>query len=518
MKYVVLIWPTPLVSLRYLVQSGCVEAGKKTILSLYLWILFTSIPTIVKRVAMFLIPNEVFTRYCMYIGKRGISAIDQVQYKKWLRYYLDFCDKYPVPAANSDRVRLFCEKLQEKKQSKAQREQAAHAISLYFEMIRHDKATSLQATVSRNEVPETKADSPENDSDLQIAPKLQSAQLQQSSSRSGSSQYTEAGYQEKSRSPEWDAVLAAMAAEIKVRHYSRKTLKTYANWSRLFQRFLKDKSPQELTTADVKEYMTYLAVKCNVAASTQNQAFNSLLFFFRHGLKREFGELRDVPRAKKSLYIPAVLSRVEIDAILKELSYPYNLVVKVLFGCGLRLFEGLQLRVKDFNFDVNILTVHGKGKKDRTVPLPESILAELKAQINVISELHDRDIAEGYDGVFLDDAVEAKYPKAPKEFIHQWFFPMKTLTVAENGERRRYHLHESDLQKALYYAVRRAKIPKKVTSHIFRHSFATHLLQAGYDIRVIQNLLGHSSLKTTMIYTHCVPVRTVKEPKSPLDL
>jgi integron integrase len=332
------------------------------------------------------------------------------------------------------------------------------------------------------------------------------------------SQYTDAGYQERSASQEWDKVLEIMAAEIKVRHYSRKTLKTYALWSRNFQSFLKNKPPGELTTEDVKEYLSFLAVKCRVAASTQNQAFNSLLFLFRHGLKREFGELRDVPRAKKSLYIPTVLSRAEIDAVLNQLSYPHNLVVKMLFGCGLRLFEGLQLRVRDFNFDVNILTVHGKGKKDRTVPLPGSIIAELKAQMNIVAELHQQDLAAGYDGVFLDDAVEAKYPNAPKEYIHQWFFPQKYLTVtAEKGERRRSHLHESDFQKALYSAVRHGKIPKKVTSHTFRHSFATHLLQANYDIRVIQKLLGHSSLKTTMIYTHCVPVRTVKEPKSPLD-
>jgi integron integrase len=465
---------------------------------------------------MLLIPKEVFIEYIAYLDRRGIIAAHQGQYKKWLRYYLDFCDKYPIPDANSDRVRLFCEKLREKKQSEALREQAAHAISLYFEMKRQDTETQPQGNIHRDQSLGKEADSLVSDSLAQSAPIKES---QQPPSRPGSSQYTEAGYQEKSKSPEWDAVLAAMAAEIKVRHYSRKTLKTYANWSRLFQRFLKDKSPQELTTADVKEYLTFLAVKCHVAASTQNQAFNSLLFLFRHGLKREFGELRDVPRAKKSLYIPAVLSREEIDAILRELSYPFNLVVKVLFGCGLRLFEGLQLRVRDFNFDVNILTIHGKGKKDRTVPLPETIIPELKAQIKVVAELHEQDLAAGYDGVFLDDAVETKYPKAPKEFIHQWFFPMRVLTVAvENGERRRYHLHESDLQRALYYAVRKAKIPKKVTSHIFRHSFATHLLQAGYDIRVIQTLLGHTSLKTTMIYTHCVPVRTVKEPKSPLDL
>ena len=159
--------------------------------------------------------------------------------------------------------------------------------------------------------------------------------------------------------------------------------------------------------------------------------------------------------------------------------------------------------------------MHGKGKKERTVPIPESIRSELQAQIIVVGELHDKDLAAGYDGVFLDDAVEKEYPNAPKEFLHQWFFPQKPLTnVVETGERRRYHLQ---LQEALYYAVRRAKIPKKVTAHTFRHSFATHLLQANYDIRTIQTLLGHSSLKTTMIYTQCVPVRTTKEPKSPLD-
>jgi integron integrase len=452
-----------------------------------------------KENSMLLIPNAVFIQYEAILKKRRIASSRFAEYKKWLRYFLDFCDKYPVPDSKSERVRLFTEKLREKKQSEAQRERAAFAVSLYFEM---QKQEYLSAGRGDDCHPQPLP----QDNPQPYRPIVRS------------SYYTEAGYEVKSDSPEWDAVLEALASEIKVRHYSRKTLKTYALWSRQFQRFLKSKPPQELSTADVKEYLTYLAVKCNVAASTQNQAFNALLFLYRHGLKREFGELRGVPRAKKSLYIPVVLSREEIDAILKQLSYPYNLVVNLLFGCGLRLFECLQLRVRDFNFDAGILTVHGKGKKDRTVPLPETITAELKAQIARVGELHDQDLAAGYDGVFLDDAVEKKYPDAPKEFIHQWFIPQKPLTVvAETGERRRYHLHESEFQEALYYAVRKAKIPKKVTSHIFRHSFATHLLQANYDIRVIQKLLGHASLKTTMIYTHCVPVRTVKEPKSPLD-
>jgi integron integrase len=270
--------------------------------------------------------------------------------------------------------------------------------------------------------------------------------------------------------------------------------------------------------SSLKNYVVHLQFEFN-PFFIQNQVFNSLLFLFRHGLKREFGELRGVPRAKKSLYIPMVLSREEIDSIITNLYYPYSLVVKLLFGCGLRQFECLQLRVRDFNFDAGVLTIHGKGKKDRTLPLPEAIVPELKSQIGKVEKLHEKDLAAGYNGVFLDDAVEKKYPKAPKEFIHQWFFPQRSLTaIEESGELRRYHIHETQLSKALYKAVRKAKIPKRVTSHTFRHSFATHLLQAGYDIRLIQKLLGHAFLKTTMIYTHCVPVRTVKEPKSPLDL
>jgi integron integrase len=448
------------------------------------------------------VPNAVLTQYEAFLKRGDIPLVRHAEYKRWLRYFLDFCAKYPVPDSNAERARLFSEKLREKKQTERQRQQAIHAVFLYFEMqgrvIPQGEATDEQPLLKCSTA--TPARSP------------------QPAVNQRESQYNEAGYQEKSDSPEWDEVLATLAAEIKVRHYSRKTLQAYAKWSRQFQRFLKNKPPQDLSSADVKDYLTYLAVKCKVAASTQNQAFNSLLFLFRHALKKDFGTLRDVPRAKKSLYIPMVLSRPEIDTILEQLSYPYNLFVKLLFGCGLRLFECLQLRVRDFNFDAGILTVHGKGKKDRTVPLPRTIMSELKAQIGVVKRVHDMDLKAGYTGVFLDDAVEKKYPNAPKELIHQWFFPQKSLTlVAESGERRRYHLHESQLQEALYHAVHRAKIPKRVTAHTFRHSFATHLLQANYDIRTIQAKLGHASLKTTMIYTHCVPVRTVKEPKSPLD-
>jgi len=464
------------------------------------------------------IPALLIGRYLTHLGARGVSSKDFPEFKKWLRYYLDFCSKYRITGSDSERLQMFIDKLKRKNQTEAQQQRAANAVKLYFEVLAQIPPKAEHQGLAAAEMPE-EADisGPAEESVTSQSSALQNGTVRVEPRRV--SQYVEAGYQVKTDSPEWDEVLAKLAAEIKIRHYSRKTLKAYAKWSRSFQRFLKNKPPEQLATSDVKNYLTYLAVDCHVAASTQNQAFNSLLFLFRHALKRDFGELRDVPRAKKSLYIPTVLSRPEIDAILAHLSHPFDLVVKMLFGCGLREFEALQLRMRDFDFDGNMLTVHGKGKKDRTVPLPLSILAELRGQISFVEKLHEQDLAAGYDGVFLDDAVEKKYPKAPKELIHQWFFPLQSLTLVEaTGERRRYHLHETDLQHALRAAVWKAKVGKRVTARTFRHSFATHLLQAGYDIRTIQTKLGHASLKTTMIYTHCVPVRTIKEARSPLDI
>lgn len=190
-----------------------------------------------------------------------------------------------------------------------------------------------------------------------------------------------------------------------------------------------------------------------------------------------------------------------------------------MYGCGLRLFECIKLRVHNFNFEAGVLTIHdGKGQKDRTVPLPQSIMLELLAQLEWLKKLHNRDLAAGYVGVFLDHLLEKKYKNTAMEFMWQWFFPQKTLTLVEGcGEKRRYHIHESHVQKAIRAAVFKAKLTKRVSSHTFRHSFATHLLQANYDIRTIQTLLGHSDVRTTMIYTHCIQSKTVKELKSPLD-
>lgn len=308
-------------------------------------------------------------------------------------------------------------------------------------------------------------------------------------------------------------------AAIRMRHDSAKTLKSYMGWARPFQSFTKSKLPQSLSPDDVREFLTSLAVRRKVSASTQNQAFNALLFFFRHVLGKEFGKVEGVVRAKRKPYLPVVLSRQEVDEILAHLSPPYDLVVKMLYGCGLRLFECLNLRIHCFNFDAGILTVHdGKGKKDRTVPIPQSILHELRAQLRFLKDLHQRDLERGYAGVFLPSALENKYKRAAKDFTWQWFFPAKQLTCVEDTtEIRRYHLHETHVQKAIRQAVRQSGIPKRASAHTFRHSFASHLLQANYDIRTIQELLGHSNLRTTMIYTHTVRSRTIKEARSPLD-
>jgi integron integrase len=238
-----------------------------------------------------------------------------------------------------------------------------------------------------------------------------------------------------------------------------------------------------------------------VSASTQNQACNALLFFYRHVLNKEFGKVEGVVRAKRKPYVPVVLSRQEIETILRHLPPPYALVVKLLYGCGLRRSACLQLRVQCFNVDAGVLTIHdGKGGKDRTVPLPETMLPELRAQLEALNELHQRDLERDDAGVFLVNALESKYRHAAKEVIWQWFFPAKQLTsVQKTEEYRRYHLHATHLQKAMKDAVGNARLDKRASAHTCRHSVASHVLQANDDIRTIQELLGHSDVRTTMI-------------------
>lgn len=230
-------------------------------------------------------------------------------------------------------------------------------------------------------------------------------------------------------------------------------------------------------------------------------------------------KLKGVVRAKRKPYIPVVLSREEIDLIFDHLDYPIDLVAKLLYGCGLRLFECLKLRIQDFNFDAGIVTIHdGKGKKDRTVPIPQSIAPELQQQLQKVADIHEADLKAKFSGTFLPDQLGRKYKNAAKEFIWQWFFPARSLTLlSETKEYRRYHIHESVVSKAIKWAVNNARITKRATAHTLRHSFASHLLQANYDIRTIQELLGHSDVRTTMIYTHTVQSRTLKQTKSPLD-
>jgi integron integrase len=470
------------------------------------------------------IPEDILMQFNAVLKQKAVPSSLHDDYRKWLKYYLDFRVKYPPPDKRSEQVRLFIDKMRSKGKTGKDLHHAATALSLFFSLSSRKQQAALHAERALKTIaavpnrkwitPNPSLAHPFENGNGTIPPAIKAA----STNRPGR-KYDEWWCLKKTKSPEWDAVIDKLAGEIKTRHYSRKTLKAYADWSRKFQIYLKDKPPDALSAGDVKAYLTYLAVRCKVSASTQNQAFNALLFLFRHILQKDFGDHKDVPRAKKSSYIPVVLTRKEVDAVIGPLAPPYDLVVKLLYGCGLRLFECLKLRVQNFNFDEGVLTVmDGKGKKARTVPIPQTIMQELLAQLELVKRIHDEDLKAGFAGVFLDDALEKKYRNASKDFIWQWFFPQQSLTyLEEQKELRRYHLADKDVQPHLYNAVRKARLTKRVTSHTFRHSFATHLLQANYDIRTIQTLLGHSDVRTTMIYTHCIPSKTVKEAKSPLD-
>lgn len=305
---------------------------------------------------------------------------------------------------------------------------------------------------------------------------------------------------------------------LRSRHYSPRTEQTYCHWVRRYIHFHNIRHPAEMAEPEINAFLTHLATKEKVSASTQNQALSALLFLYRHVLGREVGDLGEVIRARKPKRLPVVMTRDEVKAVLTNLTGDKWLMASLMYGAGLRLMECLRLRVQDIDFSRNeILVRDGKGAKDRITMLPESLKAPLQQHLKTVKAIHERDLADGWGRVHLPDALDRKYPNAPKEWRWQWIFPQENRWKnPKTGEEGRHHVHESIIQKAVNGAVKRVGLAKRATCHTFRHSFATQLLESGYDIRTVQELLGHKDVKTTMIYTHVLN-RGGKGVKSPVD-
>jgi integron integrase len=305
----------------------------------------------------------------------------------------------------------------------------------------------------------------------------------------------------------------------RLKHYSIRTERSYADWVRRYVQFHRMKSREELLPAEpkIEAFLSDLAVRGQVAVSTQNQAFNALLFLYREVLHTQLGNIDSV-RATRPARVPTVLTPEEARQVIAAMAGTPQLVVKLIYGGGLRLLEALRLRVHDLDFAMKQITVRdGKGAKDRYTVLPESVIPILKEHLERVKLIHQEDLGKGYGAVYLPGALERKYPAAPREWGWQYVFPARDLsTDPRTGITRRHHVEEATVHRAIKIAVGRTQITKRVSSHTFRHSFATALLQRGSDIRTIQELLGHNDVSTTMIYTHVLR-QGGSGTKSPLD-
>jgi integron integrase len=313
-------------------------------------------------------------------------------------------------------------------------------------------------------------------------------------------------------------LLTEMRTALRARHYSPRTERAYCLWVRRFIRFHGLRHPAQMGEPEINSFLSHLATEANVSASTQTQALSALLFLYRHVLDREVGALDGLIRARKDRRLPVVLTRDEVKLVLGQLDGEVWLIASLLYGSGLRLTECLRLRVQDVDFSRAELTVRdGKGGKDRMTMLPDTLVDPLQRHLVRVREVHGRDLAAGWGRVRLPDALAQKYPRAAADWRWQWVFPQRRRwRDVVTGEQGRHHVHETVVQRAICDAVRRAGLTKRASCHTLRHSFATHLLEAGYDIRTIQELLGHKDVRTTMIYTHVLN-RGGRGVRSPID-
>ncbi len=323
----------------------------------------------------------------------------------------------------------------------------------------------------------------------------------------------DAGTEEK-----WQKTLLEMKKRLRLKRRSYRTEQTYLAWVERFFKFT-SKSPETVSGEDLQNFLTNLVVERKVAPSTQNQALNALIFMFRHVLKKDVEPYVDAVRAKERRKLPTVLTKEEVSKVLGHMKGVYNLMGRVMYGGGLRLNEALRLRIKDLDYARNVIVIrHGKGGKDRVTLLPEALKGDLDSHLDRVKDLFEKDRKSGIPGVMLPDALEKKYPEAGKEWSWYWVFPSPKLSVDPKTMLvRRHHLSPTGVQKAFKQALKKAKIHKQASVHTLRHSFATHLLEQGYDIRTVQELLGHKNVQTTMIYTH-IAKKNILGVISPLDM
>ena len=313
-------------------------------------------------------------------------------------------------------------------------------------------------------------------------------------------------------------LLTELRRHIRVRGYSIRTEQAYCRWVLRYIRYHSLRHPAEMGDVEVVAFLSHLASERDVAANTQNQALSALIFLYRYVLKDPLGDITATIRAKKPQKLPVVLTREEVAGVLRRLTGSHQLVAAILYGSGLRLLEALRMRVKDISFDYQCIHVHdGKGRKDRIVTFPPVLHPAMKTHLAQARSLHKADLAEGYGAVYLPNALERKYPAAPREWHWQYVFPSRTIGKdPRSGEKRRHHLHISGFQRAFRNAVKAAHIGKPASAHTLRHSFATHAIESGLDIRTVQEQLGHASLETTQIYTHVLE-RGGRAVRSPLE-
>ena len=420
--------------------------------------------------------QEILPEFQGYLRKRAIVPEKNIPfYAWWASRFLAFGNKNENLPLDI-RIEHFLKEIQNNKRlADWQLRQAEEAVRLYAIQFQAGNAASL----SPNTVPE-KADPASHDPAI---------------------------------------VLAKMRELIRLKHFALSTERTYLDWARRFFAFISQRGSSAWCAEDVRDFLSYLAVSRNVSSSTQNQAFNALLFLFREILKVDMKGLDSTIRAKRGPRLPTVLSVAEVQELFGQMTGKPLLMTRILYGAGLRLMELARLRVQDIDFDGGMIFVRsGKGDKDRTTILPQAVSDDLQKHLVQVKEMHVQDLAAGHGEVYLPGALARKYPNADRKWGWQYVFPSGRLSVdPRTGAVRRHHMSDKSIQNAMRAAVRKAGIIKHATVHTLRHSFATHLLMNGVNIREVQDLLGHKHVETTMIYTHVMRDMT-KAPKSPLDL